>query len=318
MYILVGVILSYIFKRHLQKEQAQKRIAESLKYEYELLQNVYDEILEEKSVLQEQVVNSKNSFGKIYGVVKKLNSLESQYIYSEAVEVIEKLLKVEDISIYSMDKNNKYLRLIVRKGNNDINMPKTITLDYLKEAKANIFNGELFVNKNLHRDIPMFISPINDEQGTPIALIMINSVEFERLTLYFINLINVITGLIRAAILKAYKYEQAMKDERYIENTPILKKEFFENIKKIKKNEMEKNKSEFIMLKVKNKDKDIKSLSHLIFKTIRQSDYIGMTSHDDLVLILSNASKSDSHLILERLNEKGIQAEEYNEEYVYV
>lgn len=81
---------------------------------------------------------------------------------------------------------------------------------------------------------------------------------------------------------------------------------------------MEKNKSEFIMLKVKNKDKDINSLSHLIFKTIRQSDYIGMTSHDDLVLILSNASKSDSGLIVERLNEKGIHAEEYNEEYLYV
>ncbi|WP_265210903.1 hypothetical protein [Clostridium sporogenes] len=43
-----------------------------------------------------------------------------------------------------------------------------------------------------------------------------------------------------------------------------------------------------------------------------------MTSHDDLVLILSNASKSDSGLIVERLNEKGIQAEEYNEEYLYV
>lgn len=72
------------------------------------------------------------------------------------------------------------------------------------------------------------------------------------------------------------------------------------------------------MLKVKNKDKDVNSLSHLIFKTIRKSDYIGMTSQDDLVLILSNASKSDSHLILERLEEKGVQAEEYNEEYMYV
>ncbi|MDU4600216.1 MAG: hypothetical protein E6Y49_20035, partial [Clostridium sporogenes] len=154
--------------------------------------------------------------------------------------------------------------------------------------------------------------------GTPIALIMINSVKFERLTLHFINLINVVTGLIKAAILKAYKYEEAIRDKRYIENTPILKREFFESIKNIKKDEMEKNKSEFIMLKVKNKDKDINSLSHLIFKTIRQSDYIGMTSHDDLVLILSNASKSDSGLIVERLNEKGIQAEEYNEEYLYV
>lgn len=318
MYILVGVIISYIFERYLKKEQSQKRIVESLKDEYDLLQNIYNEILEEKSVLQDQVVNSENSFGKIYGIIKKLDSLESQYVYSEAVEVIEKILKVGDASIYSMDKNNKYLRLIVRKGKNDINMPKTITLDYLKEAKTNIFNGELFVNKNLHRDIPMFISPINDQHGTPIALIMINSVKFERLTLHFINLINVVTGLIKAAILKAYKYEEAIRDKRYIENTPILKREFFENIKNIKKDEMEKNKSEFIMLKVKNKDKDINSLSHLIFKTIRQSDYIGMTSHDDLVLILSNASKSDSGLIVERLNEKGIQAEEYNEEYLYV
>lgn len=103
MYILVGVILSYIFERYLKKEQSQKRIVESLKGEYDLLQNIYNEILEEKSVLQDQVVNSENSFGKIYGIIKKLDSLESQYVYSEAVEVIEKILKVGDVSIYSME-----------------------------------------------------------------------------------------------------------------------------------------------------------------------------------------------------------------------
>ncbi len=235
MYILVGAILIYIFQRYLQKEQSQKRIVESLKNEYDSLQNVYNEIFEEKLVLQEQIINSEDSFGKIYGIVKKLNSLESQYIYSEAIEIIENLFKVEDVSIYSMDKSNKYLRLIVRKGNNVNNMPKTITLDYLKDAKSNISRGELFINKNLNKDIPMLISPINDENDNPIALIMINSVNFERLTLNFINFVNGVTGLIKASILKAYKYEQAMRAERYIENTIILKKQFFEDIKILKK-----------------------------------------------------------------------------------
>ncbi len=81
---------------------------------------------------------------------------------------------------------------------------------------------------------------------------------------------------------------------------------------------MKKDKSEFIMLKIKNGYKDINRISDLMSKTIRQSDYVGIMSQDDLGLILSNASKSDSQLILERLNEKGIQAEECNEEYLYV
>jgi nucleoside-diphosphate-sugar epimerase len=315
-YILVGLVIGYIIDKHYEKEVASKISMDTLQKKYNFLQEIYTETHDSKLALEDQVVNSKDSFGKIYGVVKTLDSLEPQYIYKESVNLLKDLLNVESLSIYSVDKTRKFLRLIVNEGTNDFINQKTIALDDLMDAKGDILNGKIYINKNLNTELPMVISPILNEKGEFLALIMIHSIEFERLSLYFQNLVAVATGLIQTSILRAYQYEEAIHSKRYIKNTMILKKDFFENIVSINKNSMEKNFSEFAMLKISNTGSDIKAFSDAVSDVIRLNDFMGMAADNSVILLLSNSSSSDTKLVINRLQEKRIEAVEFSEDYI--
>ncbi|MBC8061246.1 MAG: GDP-mannose 4,6-dehydratase [Clostridiaceae bacterium] len=317
-YLLVGLIVGYMIDKYSRQGDSNKVFISAIEEKYNFLQEVYNETYISKSLLENQVVNSEDSFGKIYGIIKELDSLEPQFIYKGAIDVLERILNTDEISIYSIDKSAKFLRLIVKSNKESLIAKKTIELDYFMEAKEQLLQGNIFINKKLNPELPMLIAPIVDTNKKTIALIMLHGVEFDRLTLYFQNLFVVVSRLINTAVLNAYLYESAINDERYVQDTIFLKKEFFENILSIKTKSMKESKSEFAMLKIENSNRDYKSLSEVVMRCIREADFAGIWTDDNIYLILSNASNSDALIVSNRLKDQGVEFSQIIEEVLYV
>lgn len=304
-YILVGVYVGYAsdFKNvsisNLKKEKKKQE------EEYEFLEDLYTKTYDEKKELEEKVIASNDSFGKIYSVVRELDSLEPQYILKSSIDILEKFLNSKRIAIYTL--KNNFLRLNVKSNDAEFKPSNSINFDKLNMMKKNIQYGEVFVNKSLDLGVPMMVAPIKKEDKV-IAIIMIEELEFSKMSLYYENLFKVISNLIETSIIKAYDYEELTLKERYIKNTIFLKEKWFVNLLKIKQVAKFEKKLDYTLLKISNNILPLHDLSEIIKRSTRETDRVGMMNGDVYILLL-NTTKEESLTPINRLKSRGVHSE---------
>lgn len=113
--------------------------------DYQFLNDLYEKTYQIKNELEEQVTTSKDSFGKIYGVIKKLDSLEPDKILSASIDILKEFLECNSISIYKVNKG--YLRLSLRSSNKDLLSKNSLILSKLKEVEEELNNGKIFIRQ---------------------------------------------------------------------------------------------------------------------------------------------------------------------------
>lgn len=316
-YILLGLYISYIINKRERMIEYERTQIKALEEKYDFLKDLYNEIYTVKQELQKQIVNSEDSFGKIYQVIKELDSLEPQYIFRAAIEVMEDALKCDEISIYTVDKTSTYMRLQVKSNKAGFDVKKTLKLTDFAEASSILLKNEIYINKDLDIEMPLLMAPIIESEKL-IGVIILHSIEFERFTLYYQNLFKVTAGLISASVVRAYKYENAISSSRYIPGTFLLKSDFFHLMLDIKETAKKEGKADFSLLRIKNLTDDITEFSKKLSKCIRETDFAGVGRDGWIYLILSNSSEQDSSPVIKRLKNSGIEAEVYFGEDIYV
>ena len=77
-----------------------------LKDKFLFIRALYQDTTEEKSELKRQLLGRKDSFGKIFNITRKLDSVRPQEIFMQAVRVLEEVLENHSIQIYSLVKTH--------------------------------------------------------------------------------------------------------------------------------------------------------------------------------------------------------------------
>ncbi|TCO69839.1 hypothetical protein [Marinisporobacter balticus] len=307
LYIFVGTVLGYaIDNRMVEIENKQDEI-EEIKEKFNFLYEMHNESKIVRKELQEQILNAEDSFGKIYKITSKLDALEPEKVFSETVGVIEEIMKVKDVFIFSVSKGAYYLRLISNSKDSNINISKSIKVSDYIEIKKLIDTKEIFINRNLKEELPMMMAPIvvND---TVVAIIAIYTMEFESMALYKQNLFKVITGLITSSLIRAYEYDQAIDAEKYIDGTSVLKHAHFDKLLQSKIVAKQKNNTQFILLKIIEKQWRSKMIGENLKNAIRELDYVGVNSKDELFVLASNTKLEESKFLIERFEKMNIHA----------
>lgn len=304
-YILAGVSVGYYsdYKNNKIKEQESHITEQQEKYKF--LKELYDNTYNEKNILENQVITSKDSFGKIYGVIKKIESLETQYILKSAIDVLEEFLENETIAIYTLNKG--YMRLNAKSKNRLFNIKKSMKIDDLKEAKDVLLNGEIYINKSFDKDIPSMIAPIINKNNV-IALIVVRELEFCKMSLYHQNLFKVMVNLIESSMIRAIAYEEAISSDRYIDNTIFLNSEEFEKIIAINEEAKNNNKVEYTLLHVEETN-TLQNISSKLEKCIRETDFAGINKYGEIYILLSNTSKEEGQVVVDRMLKNNIKVE---------
>lgn len=305
-YLLVGLIVGYTIERKTALSQSQAREIEALEEKYNFLSEVYQEAREVKEDLQQQILNSEDSFGKIYNITKELESLEPEKIFTAAISVVESIMKTKSVSIYIVNPNGSYLRLVAHSHKVKAMSNKSLSVEAHDYLRSMFLNGKPFINKKLYDDAPLLAAPIS-HQGQFIAVVSVHEMPFEYFTLAYQNLFKVTIDLISSALSRAFVYIKSTESKRYIAGTPIVTKEVFDSILESKKAAKEKHDIDYLLLRGSCGLMPIEQFSRKLGALLRDTDYIGLDNNNDFIILLSATNGREAPLIIQRFAEKGIQ-----------
>ncbi|MCR3759426.1 NAD-dependent epimerase/dehydratase family protein [Clostridium felsineum] len=307
-YIIIGLVSGYVSEVYKRKLYMNKLEIDKLNEKYKFLELIYNETVDIKEELQEQIISSENSFVNIYNTTKTLDSLEVNDIYFGAIKIIDKLLDTSKSSIYILNRDSKYLRLKAKSSNVDLRLPYSINLNETQEIKKAIDSKKIFVNKDLKPKLPTMAAPviINDNVK---AVISIYDVKFEKLNLYYENLFKVLVDLISNAIGKALKYDEVASKDKYIPNTEILISKEFKKVLADKNRDLKTSDINFTLLKISKNNLSYEDIFNKLSVNIRDNDSVGIGEDNCVYVILSNTDKAKSQKVLGRIAASGLNAE---------
>lgn len=72
---------------------------------------MYQETLEDKNLYKKQILGSKDSFGKIFDITRKLDVIRPQELFLETVQVLEDVLENKSLGLYTLNPEKGYGRL---------------------------------------------------------------------------------------------------------------------------------------------------------------------------------------------------------------
>jgi hypothetical protein len=306
-YVLVGILTGYAIDRKNRDIEAKDINISSLKDKYNFLLNVYKQTKVIKDELENQIIDSKDSFGAVYSIIQQLESLEIEKIFSSSIFALEKILKTDMVSIYTTnnDGTNSFMRLKARSLALEGKVPNSIKISDFKEIEEIFDTKKIYINRKLDSNLPVMMAPILD-RGNVIAIVSIHKVEFDNLTMHYENLFQTVIGLITNTLKRAYIFEASLRDKRYVEKTRVLTADTFESVLEEIRNNKEELGMSYSLLKVQNKDMGIDDLNDKIIQAIRDNDYIGMDKSDNLYILLSNTKENYAGIVIDRLEKKGI------------
>jgi hypothetical protein len=308
LYLIVGAVLGYTKDRR----DEEKRIFEDEKAYLidtnSYLSGICNEALINKENYKDQLLGYKDSFGKVFSAVRRLDNQMSEYVYSEAIGIMEDILDNETIAIYTVASNGYYARLAM-KSKNLKTIDKSIKIDNLQEAKDVLLAGKVWYNSNMTPGLPSYAAPITS-QGKVVAFVFIMKAKLNQLSLYYSNIFSVLSGLVQDALIRAIKEEKAAESITYIEGTRVHREEAFKKIYDANLLLSESEKIGLSLLEINTDGGDMEEISSRLENSLRETDTIGILSSDKNLLgvQLINTVGEDLSFVLKRLSAAGIAA----------
>jgi hypothetical protein len=308
LYLIIGAVLGYTKDRR----DEEKRIFEDEKAYLidtnDYLSGICNEALINKESYKDQLLGYKDSFGKVFSAVRRLDNQMSEYVYSEAIGIIEDILDNETIAIYTVASNGYYARLAM-KSKNLKTIDKSIKIDNLAGAKDALLAGKVWYNSDMSPELPSYAAPIMSG-GKVVAFIFIMKAKLNQLSLYYSNIFSVLSGLVQDALARAIKEEKAAERTKYIEGTRVHLAEDFKKIYDANILLAESEKIGLSLLEINTDNDDLPDISSLLENSLRETDTIGIVSETKNLLgvQLINTVGDDLKFVLDRLTAAGIAA----------
>jgi UDP-glucuronate decarboxylase len=315
-YLFIGLVVGYAVERKNTTLESKKQEFETLSEKHEFLTEVFKETRQVKEELQQQIMNNGDSFGKIYSVIKELESLEPEKIFTSTVSVVESLMKSQAVTIYTVNKYGSYLRLLAKSNSTHFEAGKSMKVEDFSYIQSLLNEKKLFVNKSLQGGIPLLAAPVIN-QGKIVAVISVYTMKFENFTLYHQNLFKIMIDLISSSLSRALSYVEATSIQRYMDGTPVLKPEVFADILASKQLANVKHGVEFMLLTPVETIDYADDMPQKVSKFLRETDYLGMSREGKLVVLLSNSNQEEASFVLNRFEQNGIYMRMVEEEFSY-
>lgn len=304
-FFLVGGLCGYV---NLKKEDRNNHLQEQNK----LLENklifsreLYEDILKDKKQLKKQIISSKDSFGKIFDITRRLNTVAPQQLYLRIIETFEEILENKSITVYSIKQNMPFGRLEVASRDVLNVASRSISIDTYTPVVEQLKGGEIWKNISLSGEYPMYAAGVYRGEEL-VLMIFLWHADIDQRTLYYVNLFKILRDLVQMSLLRAHDYNNSLIEKQYVPNTRIMNYEPFEEYVTNFGALAEKKISTFVMLEFDLHGHSIEEADAMLSGKIRATDILGITKDGKLQLILSQATERDLEYILPRFNDLDI------------
>lgn len=305
-FFLVGALCGYI---KLRKDDTIRFVSEQNKLLEDKLvftREIYEDTYKEKRDLKKQIIGSKDSFGKIFDITRKLDTVAPQLLYLRIMETFEEVLENKTITVYSVNKQSTFGRLEVASRDIINTVSRSISTETYSRVIEKIADGEIWRNTDLTTEYPMYAAGVYRGEEL-VLLIFLWHADIEQRSLYYVNLFKILRDLVQMSLLRAFDYNQAIYEKQYIENTHIMNPEAFEEVLRNYAALSEKKVSTYVMLEVDTKGRSYGEMDQILQGKMRANDIMGATTDGKLRLLFSQATEKDLQYILPRFD--GLEVE---------
>lgn len=304
-YFSLGALCGYIRSKDSYLLQSVTNEKNSLVERYNYLEQLNLDVLQEKQEYKQQIIGSRDSFGKIFSISQQLNYLHPRQLFSHSLEVLETVMQNNHVAIYSCPGQTPYGRLAVSSA--DLHLPHSLPMAPYYEKLNQVQAGEVWVNRELDEQLPVYLYGIRQE-GKLAVIILIQSAPYDQLTLYYENLFRVICGLISNSLINAMQYQEAVRHTKCVEGTDnVLSAPYFLEELEIALRAMEQKQSTHLLLHIlSDGNSSANQMGCRLADCIRTSDIIGLYK-GSIYVLLSQARPSDLPIISKRLEAAGLQ-----------
>lgn len=312
-YFAVGAICGYIRMKNKDNVQFIKEENNLLQEKFLFTREMYQETIEDKNLYKKQILGSKDSFGKIFDITRKLDVIQPQELYIETIRVLEDVLENKTFGLYTLNRENGYGRLETASAQVQGNYPNSIKLSEYSAAMEELENGNVWANREFLENYPMYMAGVR-KNGELVMLICIQQVSREQMSLYFLNLFKILFGLVETSLLRALEYQKAVEYRQYVKGTHILKTEYFEERLKVQHDMREQKLASYVLLKVEYSEMSLKEADEILRSKVRENDVWGISESKELYLMLVQTDKEALPIILARLKQAGLVCRQIDEE----
>lgn len=236
--------------------------------------------------LRKQIVGAEDSILSLYEVASALETLNSEELYTEIMTVMARFLHAKTVSIYNVDRHQRYLRLKIRMGYSGRMNPsmKIEDHDYLRKVVHEQKITKLGADST-EKD-PIFSAPIIKNRQT-IAVLNVEDTDFSMVTEYNYNLFKIIMEWISKSLIRALEVEEIKSKDIYFEGTRIMKMEQFNRRLEEEKRRYYKFGLKYGLIKLDRLNITLEELGIKLNEMIRQVDIAAYDpGKDELHLLL--------------------------------
>ena len=312
-YFAVGAICGYIRMKNKDNVQFIKEENNLLQEKFLFTREMYQQTIEDKNLYKKQILGSKDSFGKIFDITRKLDVIQPQELYIETIRVLEDVLENKTFGLYTLNRENGYGRLETASAQVQGNYPNSIKLSEYSAAMEELENGNVWANREFLEKYPMYMAGVR-KNGELVMLICIQQASREQMSLYFLNLFKILSGLVETSLLRALEYQKAVEYRQYVKGTHILKTEYFEERLKVQHDMREQKLASYVLLKVEYSEMSLKEADEILRSKVRENDVWGISESKELYLMLVQTDKEALPIILARLKQAGLVCRQIDEE----
>ena len=321
--LVVGYIKDQIFKLKMEREEERQFLTLQLTD----IKDINGSNIRVKDALETEIVNQRDSIGKVYRVTSKLDQYMPEDVLFYAAEILGELLGSDDIAIYTVS-NDTYARLFAFTSEQAKSLGKSIRYRELGAVYDALAERKVYINRELNQNYPMMASAIFDDDKIN-TIIMVWGIPWERMTLGQADLLTVVSYLIQNSVLRAARQINLLEDQRYHDDGYVMESGAFASMARAFLTARNKGLTECAVLKIDlpegmpageaeeaptgtadTPDASVEPERHIeVGKTltskIRQEDYIGTSESGDLYILLSNANNEDAAFVIGRIQEEG-------------
>ena len=302
-YLMAGSVTGYVKNKKTEEIKFSQEEYSLLRDKYIFLNEVYQSAVENKGEYKKQILGFKDSFGRIFDAVQKLDNILPQGIFLEALLIMEDILENHSIAIYSVDQYERFGRLVACSDQLRNKLPKSAVLDEIGGLFKTVKSGKVYKNTEMTEGLPVYANGIFRDNKL-VLFVVIYQVSAEQYGMNYMNLFRVLCGLIQTAFLRALDYTELAEEKIYYPGTNVMRTDRFVEVLAVQEEMKEKKVAEYVLVRLEETDK--RKVSDVLSRMIRTADVIGEGRDGKLYLLLTQVNAENFHFVENRLAGTGL------------
>ena len=302
---IVGLVVGYLKDQlHFIQSESKSRV-QYLHGQLSDIEEINDSNVRMKHNFEAQVVNHKDSLGKIYDISSTLEQYGPEEVLFYAAQVLGKLMDCGDVAVYTVA-NGDYARLFSATSPEARKMGNSIKYTAMEKMYGELKERRVYINRNMEEKMPMMASAVYSEDEMQLIL-MLWGIPWERMTLGEANRLTIVGFLIQNAVVRANRYLEALRNRRYVEGTNVLDESAFTLLAKAFSDAKEKGLTEYVLLEILAEEQNYENVASALGSAMRQTDYLGILKGGRLYALLPNTNRDNIGGIVERFRNAGYE-----------